>query len=107
MVTRLFEIEAIASGSVWERDVNCPSQWIGSGVYDVDYPAWQKVRLEVAASCMEDALELANKYSSKDWNFSVEDMWYLSAKDTGRFECDELGIFDFEEEELNWGKWQG
>ena len=107
MVTRLFEIEAIASGSVWERDVKCPTQWIGSGVYDVDHPAWQKVRIEVAAGSMEDALSFAASYESREFDFSVDDLWYLSAKDAGRFECDKLGIFDFEEGELNWGEWQG
>lgn len=107
MVTRLFEIEAIASGRVWERDVKCPTQWIGSGVYDQDYPAWQKVRIEVAAGSMEDALSFAASYESREFDFSVDDLWYLSAKDAGRFECDKLGIFDFEEGELNWCEWQG
>ncbi len=107
MVTRLFEIKGIASGCVWELDVNCPTQWIGSGVYDVDHPAWQEVRLEVTAPSMEKALEIAQKYESSETPLSVYDVWFLYAEDKGPFEWDKFEIVDVEEGEINWGEWQG
>lgn len=108
MNTRLFEIKAIAFGRLWERDVNCPSEWRGSGVYDEDHPAWQNVRIEVAAPCMEDALKFAEEeYKSGEWDFQVDGMWFQVAEDKGNIEWEKRGIIDFEEGKINNGIWHG
>lgn len=108
MTTRLFEIKAVAFGRIWERDVKCPCEWIGSGVYDEDHPAWQNVRIEVAAPCMEDALRYAEEqYASVELNFQVDGLWFQVAEDKGRIEWEKYGIIDFEEGEFNYEIWQG
>lgn len=107
MKMKLFKIEAVAVGVYWELDVNCPSYWVGSGVYDRDYPCWQKVSLEVAAPYMELALEVMNYYKSAEYEYEVEDVFALKAECIGEIDWEKPEIVEFEEGRLEEGVWQG
>lgn len=103
---RLFKIEAVATGHYWERDVNCPSYWRGSGVYDVSHPCWQEVGIEIAAESNEEALEVLDSYESMEYAYNVEEMIPLKVEDAGEFEWGRAEIVGTVEGTLEEGKWR-
>lgn len=67
---KLYTIEVCVVGTVWERDVNCPLSWRGSGVYDVDHEVYREFRQKVSADSLERALKLVSEWWKKndpDW----------------------------------------
>lgn len=67
---KLFTIEVCACGTVTFHDVDCPSYWRGSGVYDVDYEVHREFRFYVSAFSLDRALKLISR-----WWFNNEPDW--------------------------------
>ncbi len=63
---KLFTIEVCAVGTVWERDVDCPMYWRGSGVYDVDHEVYREFRFFVSAESRERALKVISEWWDKN-----------------------------------------
>ena len=67
---KLFTIEVCACGRITFHDVNCPSYWRGSGVYDIEYEVHREFRHYVSAISLERALKLVARYwfnEDPDW----------------------------------------
>lgn len=75
---REFEISATIYGFNWVEDPKCPSEWKGSGCYDLRVHDTGKVIMHVWADSEERAAELANEHEFEftgDWFFeSVEEV---------------------------------
>jgi len=52
-----YTIEAVAFGSFWVKDVDCPYGWLGSGVYDVDYTTRLEGVVTICARSLEEAVK--------------------------------------------------
>ena len=66
----IYTIEVCACGTIWERDVNCPPRWRGSGCYDEEYEVHREFRFSVSATSLERALELLSRWwgdHAPDW----------------------------------------
>lgn len=59
---RLFEIDAHVYGTYEMEDPQCPSYWMGSGVYTVDVPYVIKVTCYVYAESEDVAVDLVENY---------------------------------------------
>ena len=67
---KIFTIEVCACGRVIFHDVNCPTSWRGSGVYDVEYEVHREFRHFVSATSLDRALKLVSRYwfnEDPDW----------------------------------------
>lgn len=67
---KLYTIEVCACGRITYHDVNCPSYWRGSGVYDVEYEVHREFRHKVSAMSLERALKLVARHwfgEDPDW----------------------------------------
>lgn len=67
---KLYTIEVCACGRITYHDVDCPSYWLGSGCYDVEYEVHREFRHSVAAINLDHALKLVSRYWFKedpDW----------------------------------------
>ena len=75
---KLYRIEALGFGRYFEHDVNCPPEWIGSGVYDVEHEAHQEAWFEVVAESQHDALAhiAKNFYDLSDFDITFTSFWY-------------------------------
>jgi len=52
-----FTIDICAYGSAWERDVNCPPGWRGSGCYDVEYTTRREGWIKIGARNLDEAIK--------------------------------------------------
>ena len=57
-----FEVCVLLRGTVRQEDPHCPSQWRGSGCYDIDVPATQRVTVTVTAKDKDAAESVAKMY---------------------------------------------
>ena len=57
---KIFTIEVCACGRITYHDVNCPTEWLGSGVYDVEYEVHREFRHKVSAMSLDRALKLVS-----------------------------------------------
>lgn len=74
---KLYRIETLGFGRYFEHDVNCPPEWIGSGVYDVEHEFHQEAWFEVAAPTLKDALALVGREFAKHSDYHTFDsVWY-------------------------------
>ena len=67
---KLYTIDVCACGRIIEQDVDCPSYWRGSGVYDVEYEVYREFRHYVCATNKERALKLVARFwfnENTDW----------------------------------------
>ena len=67
---KLYTIEVCACGRITYHDVNCPTEWRGSGVYDVEYEVHREFRHYVSAMNLDRALKLVARYwfnENPDW----------------------------------------
>lgn len=67
---KIYIIEVCACGRITYHDVNCPTEWRGSGVYDVECEVHREFRHFVAAMSLDRALKLVASYWFKedpDW----------------------------------------
>lgn len=93
-----FKVEVSLKGNVRMEDPKCPSYWRGSGVYDIDVAATQRVTVTVSAKDKEQA-----EYVARNYCYEAESGCELESVDNvevecciPRGECDDLGI------ELDW-----
>lgn len=64
-----YTIEAVAYGTLWERDVNCPPGWRGSGCYDVEYTTCCEAWFKICARSLDEAVkEIPKMYIWKDYD---------------------------------------
>lgn len=61
-----YQISALIKGYYKMKDPKCPSYWRGSGVYDIEVPAWYEVECDVYAHSEEEAIELVEGYCYED-----------------------------------------
>lgn len=100
---KLYTIEVCACGTVWERDVNCPPSWVGSGCYDVDHEVYREFRFYVSAMSQERALKLVSKWwfnNEPDW-CSLDAVFYdpSTVEEQDDPECGEYEeVYDYESE---------
>ena len=76
---RIYHIEMACFGSYVERDVNCPTNWRGSGVYDVTVECYQEAWFEVVAEGFDEAVRLITDNWEKlniSWSNSAKRFWY-------------------------------
>ena len=76
---RLYHIEMACFGSYVERDVNCPTDWRGSGCYDVERECYQEGEFDVAAEGLDEALRLIIdnwERLNTMWANSADEFWY-------------------------------
>lgn len=67
---KLYTIEVCACGRITFHDVNCPTEWRGSGVYDVEYEVHREFRHHVSAVNLDRALKLVARHwfgEDPDW----------------------------------------
>ena len=95
-----FEVCVLLRGTVRQEDPHCPSQWRGSGCYDVDVPASQRVKVTVPANNEGLAKNLAMAYCYEGEGGceleSVDDVEVKCVIPCG--ECDDPGM------EFDWGE---
>ena len=95
-----FEVCVLLRGTVRQEDPHCPSQWRGSGCYDIDVPASQRVKVTVPAQNEGLARNLAMSYCYEGEGGceleSVDDVDVKCVIPCG--ECDDLGM------EFDWGE---
>lgn len=93
-----YEIDACAYGTYWKHDVNCPSDWRGSGCYDVEVEGIQKAHFTIAAENLGDALKMLDEHFCKnqgEWEYNVLHTYYLpSFVEESESEEDEPDILD-------------
>lgn len=70
----IYHVYLKAYGHVWYQDVNCPTYWLGSGVYDVDVEVEVPIDCYVAADTEERAKELAEEYDYDPSEFTLDDV---------------------------------
>jgi hypothetical protein len=78
-MNKLYSIDVCTVGTFTVHDVDCPSYWRGSGVYDVDYDAYREGTIHVAACSLERALKVASKWffaQNPDWCNSIDTVYY-------------------------------
>lgn len=94
-----FEVLVLLKGTVRQEDPHCPSQWRGSGCYDIDVPASQRVTVTVPAQNEGLAKNLAMAYCYEGEGGceleSVDDVDIKCVIPCG--ECDDPGM------EFDWG----
>ena len=76
---KLFTIDVCAFGTFTVHDVDCPSYWRGSGVYDVDYDAYREGTIHVSAYSLDNALKLVAKWffgKEPNWCNSIDTVYY-------------------------------
>ena len=75
----IYKIETCALGHYWEKDVNCPPSWRGSGCYDEEVECSQEATFDVAADTLEEALKLIGevfeKYN-KGYSYTLDSLLY-------------------------------
>ena len=67
---KLYTINVCACGRITYHDVDCPSYWRGSGVYDVEYEVHREFTNKVAAMSLDRALKLVARHwfgEDPDW----------------------------------------
>lgn len=63
---KLYTIEVCACGRITYHDVDCPTEWLGSGVYDVEYEVHREFTHKVSAMSLDRALKLVSIYWFKE-----------------------------------------
>lgn len=78
-MNKLYSIDVCAVGTFTVHDVDCPSYWRGSGVYDVDYDAYREGTIHISANSLDRALKVASKWffaQNPDWCNSIDTVYY-------------------------------
>lgn len=109
-MNKLYSIDVCAVGTFTVHDVDCPSYWRGSGVYDVDYDAYREGTIHVSAYSLDNALKLVAKWffgKEPNWCNSIDAVYYnpdsVEEKDDEEDGiCEE--VFDHEFDEPETGK---
>lgn len=108
MKLKIYEIQVCAFGTFWERDVDCPSYWRGSGCYDVEYETIREGTMSVSAYSKERALKLVSLWFFREvpeWCETIQDVYYdpdtITEKEDEDDGCyEEVFDYDFEEAEV-------
>lgn len=105
-MTHEYIITVELKGGYYCESDTCPSEWRGSGVYDVLVPFFGEVTFTVWAKDAAEAIALVDDYDYKfegRWHMSeVDDVTVTDVKETGRTEDDDTASIEDVEYGRSW-----
>lgn len=91
-------IKVHVDGHYTVEDPKCPSQWRGSGCYDIDVDTWCDVELEVWAESESSARSLAEEYDyANGYTIDIDDVNITGLQlvnDLPDRDVDEIGVIE-------------